>query len=121
MPPYGNTPSLFLVGTDNERLFSHLHHPFEKERFSLMEEATTQMTPACATSPDKSRITWMVDAPTKLCVRQQPYVFALLIESAFSLSDCHPILQLLTFSIYSAHHSYQHGYMFLLYFDTDHA
>jgi len=54
MPPYGNTPSMFLVGTGNEQLFSHLHHPFEKEQFFLLEETTTQMNPACATSPDKS-------------------------------------------------------------------
>ena len=28
--------------------------PFRKEQFSLVEEATTQMNLACATSPDKS-------------------------------------------------------------------
>ncbi|EAL12569.1 hypothetical protein protein [Bacillus cereus G9241] len=54
MLPYGNTPSMFLVGTGNELSFSHLHHPFEKEQFFLMKEATTQMNLACTTSPDKS-------------------------------------------------------------------
>ena len=53
--------------------------------------------PACSTSPDKVAYTWIVDASTKLCAKQQPYVFVLLIGSAFSLSDCHPILQLLIF------------------------
>lgn len=51
-----------------------------------MKEATTQMNLACTTSPDKSGTHgWMVDTPTKLCAKQQPSVFALLIESAFLL------------------------------------
>ncbi|EDZ49365.1 hypothetical protein BCAH1134_C0541 (plasmid) [Bacillus cereus AH1134] len=38
MPPYGNTPSMFLVGTSNELLLSHLHHPFKKSNSSLWKK-----------------------------------------------------------------------------------
>ncbi len=72
MLPHSNTPSMFLVGTDNERLFSHLHHPFEKEQFSLVEEAKIRRV---LQAPDKVAYTWIVDASTKLCAKQQPYVF----------------------------------------------
>ncbi len=86
---------MFLVGTDNERLFSHLHHPFEKEPFSLMEEAATGMNPACATSPDKSRTHGWLTHPLgyaraialRFCTSNRIGVFTFRLSSSSTISD----------------------------------
>ena len=119
MLPYGNTPSLFwLVLTTNDCFPTC---PLSKRAvLPFGRRATTQMNLACATSPDKSRTHGWLTHPLSyarsnsltFCTSNRIGVFTFRLSSNSTTPD---------FSIHSAHHSYQHGYMFLLYFDTDHA
>ncbi len=97
----------FRLSLDSLTLQHSCHHTVTPQVCFWLVLATNDCFPTCTTlskravlpygkshhsdesgvcyKPRQVEYTWMVDTPTKLCAKQQPYVFVLLIKSVFSL------------------------------------